>query len=119
VPWSRLIVERGGMTDLNLALRHRLSAVLVWVSAILVAVAVGLPGLRFASLGVLALALVGLTALNAGFYAFVARERSWTFLSLVVPLHWLYYAYSSATFFVVALSWPLVRRLAASSRARA
>jgi GT2 family glycosyltransferase len=119
VPWSRLIVERGGTTDLNLAVQYRASAVLVWLSAILVATAVGLPGLRWASLGVLAGALVGLAALSADFYSFVRRERSWALLLLVVPLHWLYYAYSSATFVVVALSWPLVRRLAASSRARA
>lgn len=42
--------------------------------------------------------LAPILALNSGFYRFLARERGLAFAALVVPMHVLYYLYSSAAF---------------------
>ena len=85
--------------DLNLKLSNRLSAGLCWL---LIFSLVGFfltPLFLFAALVIVIL----LVALNFDFYRFLVRKRGVLFTLGAVPLHWLYYLYSSAVFAYVKL----------------
>jgi glycosyltransferase involved in cell wall biosynthesis len=90
VPWSRLIARTQRLpNDLNLSWSSRVSALTV-----------------YALVGALALRrwpavppLVGLLmACNARLYLFLLQIRGPWFLVRVLPVHWLYYAYSALAF---------------------
>jgi glycosyltransferase involved in cell wall biosynthesis len=99
-PWSNLILQWREMpTDLNLQWAHRASAVLAWV-AIISAMAVTLVSGGWRSV-LLATGLLGVAAvagLNLEFYRWLAHRRGLRCLAGAFCLHFLYYAYSSATF---------------------
>jgi hypothetical protein len=69
-----------------------------------------------AALLIASMAALSLVALNAPFYGFLARRRGLLFACRALPVHWLYYAYSSGTFGVV---WIRRRRAGPGSRQRA
>jgi GT2 family glycosyltransferase len=95
IPWSALILERGGAPrDLNVQNSERIAAAFVWISLGLVAMA--LVDLR--SLIAAAVTVGGFLYVNRGFYGFLARRRGWLFAVRAIPLHALYYVYSSAAF---------------------
>jgi len=95
LPWTALIVRTKTLpNDLNLNSSSRTSAVSVFALAGSLLLAWWAPVL-------LAVALVSATlllALNRGLYGFFLRERGPWFMLRVLPVHWLYYGYSSVAF---------------------
>jgi glycosyltransferase involved in cell wall biosynthesis len=122
VPWSHLILESRQMPrDLNLTYASRFSAALVGaLFAVLLLLALRLAGLKtippVAILLSLALIVVLLLALNWQVYQFFFRKRGFWFAAGVVPLHWLYYLYSSGTFAVCLAQHYFLKPLAAATR---
>ena len=107
VPWSRLLLQRGHMSnDLNLGWHHRVSAALAGLAVVLLVFVPFEPRLLVA----LALALVAIAVLNRDLYGFLVRRKGFGFAAAVFPLHVLYYLYSSATFAVCWIEHRLVRR---------
>lgn len=108
LPWSRLLRRRPHPSlGLNLTPSARLSGVL---TVVLVACLITLPWLLPAGWGALA-CLLALLWLNRRFYRFCLRARGPGFLLGSIPLHLLYFLYSSLTYGVVAVeSWVLPER---------
>ena len=114
-PWTQLIVNRGRMPAvLNIDWRGRLSGIcsvfaLLCFAAALVS--------SWAILGALACTMA-LIAMNTDFYRLCLKKRGVRFVALAMALHWLYLAYSSLTFGVVAVHALLLgfRRSMARSR---
>lgn len=116
IPWARLIVERDGwIDDLNLCRRDRWSAALTFglvaclgltpVEPLVAALGAPLAGL--------------LVVFNRDFYSFLRRRRGVAFALGAVPLHWLYFAYSSLALCVglsSAMLGMMVRRREADPR---
>jgi hypothetical protein len=104
VPWSQLILESGFLPcDLNLQPSHRISAFLVGILVLTVIVLLlgtlnlfSFPADIFfmASLALIAALLI----LNRKMYGFFYRERGPKFAIMAIPLHFLYYFYSSSSF---------------------
>ncbi|MCP9818845.1 glycosyltransferase [Synechococcus sp. Cruz-9H2] len=103
LPWSRLLRRRPNQpVGLNLTPTARLSGVLTLV---LVACLITQPWLGLAGWGALA-CLLALLWLNRSFYRFCLRARGPGFMLGAIPLHLLYFLYSSLTYGVVAVeSW--------------
>ena len=98
IPWSRLALEGGGApNDLNLKLGQRLSGILV----LLALAALTLAPLRPIFLWVAAAALAAVTVMNWPLYRFFLARRGVWFLARALPLHWLYYLYSSLTYLAI------------------
>jgi glycosyltransferase involved in cell wall biosynthesis len=110
VPWTNLILETRNLPrDLNLTFAARLSAMLVGLLAVALAV---LPfslrstiswfsaGVPLALLGLMVLLL----ALNWDVYAFFRRERGWWFAAGAVLAHWFYYLYSGIVFVFLVIT---------------
>jgi GT2 family glycosyltransferase len=95
IPWSRLILDSGTLVnDLNLKTTERASAALVMLSVALLPWLPWRPVLVTAEVAMLGLVL----ALNHRLYRFLARRRGVWFAARAVPLHWLYYLYSTGAF---------------------
>ena len=108
LPWGRLMMTSGVRADLNVRWSHRVSGVLAWTALAAFAFALerrlvdaGGPA-GWAAL-VSTAALMGVVALNTGFYAFLMRQGGWWFAARAVPLHFLYYLYGSAVFALCAI----------------
>jgi glycosyltransferase involved in cell wall biosynthesis len=101
IPWTTLLLERGGAPgDLNLGSSERIAAGLAW--ATLAAVPAAAVDPRMAAIG--AATGLGFLFVNRGFYGFLRRARGTGFVLRAIPLHALYYLYSS-----VAFAWCVVR----------
>ncbi|HEX8161600.1 MAG TPA: glycosyltransferase [Pyrinomonadaceae bacterium] len=124
VPWSRLILEGGGMIDeLNLRVAARASAALVALALSLLALALlMLAASLFApaaappaawpfalSLAALA-ALAVVIAVNRDLYGYLLRLRGARFAAASCAMHLLYFLYSGATFALCAAGHALRRR---------
>lgn len=101
VPWTRLILERGGLpNDLNLRTSQRISAMLACLllataAAGIVAITGWLPWVWL--WWVLAAgSLAGIVAINHDFYRFLFDVRGLLFAMAAAPMHVLYYLYSGA-----------------------
>jgi GT2 family glycosyltransferase len=95
VPWSRLLLERGQMvSDLNLGIHHRVSALASGLAVLLLLLAPIEPRLL---VGVPIL-LATVVFLNRDLFGFLRRRKGLLFAAGALPLHVLYYLYSSATF---------------------
>lgn len=106
LPWSRLVLEGGGApNDLNLKRGQRFSGLLV----LLATAALPLAPIHPSLLGVVAMALALVVALNWPLYRFFLRARGLRFLAGALLLHWLYYLYSSLTYLGV-WGWVHARR---------
>ena len=95
LPWTALIRRSGQLpNDLNLDTASRVSALSVYALGGLVALG------RWRPLAWLALPLPAALLLwcNRGLYGFFLQQRGAWFLLRVLPLHWLYYAYSALAF---------------------
>jgi glycosyltransferase involved in cell wall biosynthesis len=113
LPWTALIVRTRMLpNDLNLDLASRLSALSVYVLLGLLVLGWWLPVLWLAA----PLPLAVLFACNHDLYRFLARLRGRWFLVRVLPLHWLYYAYSALVFGGGLLLGPLLYRRRAWAR---
>jgi GT2 family glycosyltransferase len=112
IPWSRLIMAHGRPNDLNLRGDQRLSAVLVMLILVALLLAPFWPILVAPA----AVALLTVATLNRTLYGFFLRRRGVRFLAAAIPLHLLYYLYSTASY---AWVWFGVRweRLVAGGRA--
>jgi glycosyltransferase involved in cell wall biosynthesis len=114
VPWSRLIVEGGGMVnDLNLRVADRVSAALVCLAALallLSALARAIfdaPPAPFVAASLALLTLV--VALNLDLYRFFFRLRGARFAAAACAMHLLYFLYGATTF---AVCWLAQKRRA-------
>jgi GT2 family glycosyltransferase len=95
VPWSKLMLERGHLTnDLNLRTRERACALATISSLTLLPLGFVSPLFLVAAFLLLMLVLI----LNRKMYSFFLRRRGLLFLSTAVALHLLYYCYSSVVF---------------------
>jgi len=104
IPWSRLILEnREAPADLNLKLGQRLSGLLV-LSACLLAL---LSMFWFELVALSAVALMSVIALNRDLYKFFWQQRGILFAAACVPLHLLYYLYSTISFLYVWIGFQL------------
>jgi GT2 family glycosyltransferase len=112
IPWARLILEtRHAPNDLNVSRSQRLSAALVLLAGALLLAA----AFRPAAAALAALPLAAVVVLNHRLFAFFARSRGWAFAVACVPLHWLYFLYSGASYAFVWLE-TLLRQPPATSR---
>jgi GT2 family glycosyltransferase len=103
IPWSLLILESGRpVDDLNLRRGQRLSAALVGLAAVCLALAPFRTGLT----AVAAIALSTVIVLNRRLYGFFTRHGGLTFAGACLLLHWLYYLYSTMAYLGV---WASVR----------
>jgi GT2 family glycosyltransferase len=103
VPWSRLILESGQpVDDLNLRRGQRLSAALVSLATVCLALAPIRTGLA----AVAAIALLTVIVLNHRLYGFFIRQGGLAFAGACLLLHWLYYLYSTLAYLGV---WASVR----------
>jgi GT2 family glycosyltransferase len=103
IPWARLLREGGTMPDdLNLAWRHRLSAILVALAGSFLVLAWFWPWF----LGLAAAALLGVLMLNRELYAFFWRQHGLRFAAAGILLHLFYYVYSGLCY---AFVWATFR----------
>lgn len=113
VPWTQLILREGYVPgDLNLDVRSRVSAVLAWLVVLSVLLSAG----TVWGLPLMATAVLGVLALNAGLYRFFARHGGWLFVLSAIGLHGLYLLYGSLVFGLLStlhfLTHPPARRRA-------
>lgn len=95
LPWTRLILESGWLpNDLNVAVRQRISALLVWASVALAAAGLSTPLL----FGPALTAAVAAVALNRRLLGTLVARKGWGFAAAALPLYFAYYLYSSAAF---------------------
>ncbi len=108
VPWSRLIMETGNFhSDLNLKISDRISAFIVWFILLittLLIVGLFINGIKliFIELSILLFLSILFLVLNYKFYKFLLVNRGFLFLIESIPIHFLYFIYSSSVF---ALIW--------------
>jgi hypothetical protein len=105
VPWTRLILRTGALPDdLNLRRGQRAAAVL---SAILISLSLLIPAQAATgavlvpwrlAMPAIAASLAGILLINRAFYRFLAVRKGWGFSFFAVPMHVLYYLYSSTSF---------------------
>lgn len=107
LPWTRLILRSARLPDdLNLAVMQRVSAAFV-----LAAAAFAAAGLLQPLMAACAIPFAGgAVYLNRGLYGFLAANRGWWFAARAVPLHLLYFVYSTAAFASGVLMHYLQRR---------
>ncbi|MER3446058.1 MAG: glycosyl transferase [Candidatus Dadabacteria bacterium] len=104
VPWSRLILESGFLPrDLNQQISHRISALLVGLLVIELPFAfwdaVDFLGIMDRIFFTIFLILIfALLIINRELYAFLFRRRGIKFMLFAIPVHFLYYSYSSLSF---------------------
>ncbi len=95
VPWTRLMLSRGGLgPELNVAPIERWSVIVVWAAA---ACLVGAPLAPFLVVPAL-VGLAGVLSAHRGLYRFLARRRGWAFVARAIPLHLLYLGYCGVSF---------------------
>jgi hypothetical protein len=98
VPWSQLLLEtQHAPDDLNLTWRQRFSAILV----VLAVLSFALSWLRPTLLPIAAVSQLGVLILNRDLYHFFVRQHGKRFALACVPLHFLYYLSSVASYLFV------------------
>jgi glycosyltransferase involved in cell wall biosynthesis len=101
IPWTRLLRERDLRSfDLNLDLRQRIAGGLTLLSAVSVPAAVWRPEILWLT----AALLLPVLWINRALYAFFARTGGPAFAAACVPLHLLYYLYSTLSYAYVLLT---------------
>ena len=120
IPWTLLLLRQGEIPDdLNLRRGQRLSALLAAGLVLSLMVGVWDPGSVRIWLPMAVACLLGIVVLNRGFYGFLARAKHPLFVLRALPLHVLYYLYSSLAFAVgLVLHWRLARRRRPAAEAR-
>jgi glycosyltransferase involved in cell wall biosynthesis len=104
IPWMRLILRRGVLSDtLNLKRNQRISVVLAYVTGLSILASLRLPSLEMGALA----SAAAVTVMNLDLYRFfMARKGAW-FTIRVLPMHWLYLIYCGACFWVGVLLYLL------------
>jgi hypothetical protein len=104
IPWSRLIVETGWRpNDLNLRRGQRLSGALSSLVCLVLPLALVWPQLALVAISMIAAVIV----LNRELFAFFFQQRGARFAAACVPLHLLYFVYSSLSYLGVWLGMKL------------
>jgi glycosyltransferase involved in cell wall biosynthesis len=99
IPWTRLLTQRKGLSlDLNLDPAQRLAGMLT----LLAVAALPLALFRLEALWLL-LALLPVLWINRRLYAFFAQRGGAVFAAGCIPLHLLYYLYSSVSYLYARL----------------
>jgi glycosyltransferase involved in cell wall biosynthesis len=102
VPWTRLILEGGGLIDdLNLKTRNRISVMAVY--CMLAALVLG--QVWPVAWSVAAMCAAMLLMLNLSLYRFFAARRGWLFALRAIPMHWMYYWYNGLAFVIGLGGW--------------
>jgi hypothetical protein len=114
LPWTQLVVRTGYLpNDLNVHAASRASAACVYALLILLALSWWQP----VCLLLMPLPISFLLIFNRDLYRFFLTHGGLGFLLRVLPMHWLYYAYSALVFAVgIALGPLLLRRVRAGER---
>ena len=95
IPWTVLMLNNKQLaTDLNLKVKHKLSALLLLFIPVFLLLAFNHTWFALPSV----LAFVVLLMLNCDLYGFFLKKRGTFFTFRVVPLHFLYYFYSTLGF---------------------
>jgi GT2 family glycosyltransferase len=95
VPWTQLMLRRGGIPDeLNVRWRERLSVATAWLLILCLAAAPWWPGLLVPAAAAVAWLLVA----HRDLYRFFARRGGPGFVVGSIALHWLYLAYCGVAF---------------------
>jgi GT2 family glycosyltransferase len=103
IPWSRLIIaSHNAPKDLNLKIGQRISALLVLLGCTLLLFS----AFRLELLALAIGAFLGAGILNRDLYTFFYRQHGLWFASACIPLHFLYYLYSTLTYLFV---WAMFR----------
>lgn len=113
LPWTRLLLSRGRITDdLNVGRGERVRAALAGVFAMLVAAAAGhlLPAWAAIAAG------AGIAVANASLIAFFRRQRGLWFALAALAFHQVYYLYSAASFAWGSLQYRLLAARGGASR---
>jgi GT2 family glycosyltransferase len=110
IPWSRLLQRHQRLpATLNLNLPARMSGLLsVGLATTLMLMPLLSQGNHRESLRTLALAFasscgLALLLLNRNFYAYLVKLRGFRFALIAIPLHWLYFVYSTLSFLLVLI----------------
>ncbi len=111
IPWSRLLLFRHGLVDeLNIDVRHRISAFMVLLMLVGLVLALFSPW----ALGLSAAGLAGFLVLNWSFHALVFRSAGWWTGLAAIPLHLVHMACAMIglgwTILTEYLPWRLFRR---------
>ncbi len=98
IPWTTLLFQRRDRmkNDLNLRISHRVSAVCLLSLLISGAIALWYP----LSLIIMSISTGLLLLLNRDLYQFFLVKRGLLFTLKAIPVHWLYYLYSSFAFLI-------------------
>lgn len=101
IPWTRLLLKKQtqSINDLNLRISSKISVGLIYILAILLGVIVFQQELTLMVLPIVALLLF----INLNLYQFFYDKRGLRFSIKAVLMHWLYYLYSGASFFLGTL----------------
>lgn len=104
VPWMILLKRLGEIeTDLNVRPDQKVCVVATGLAILAALGSLWLPWL----LGIVALSVLALVALNLGFYRFLARKRGLAFAVGSVPMHLLYYGCCGASVVLATAYWHL------------
>ena len=104
IPWSRLIFETGWKpNDLNLRRGQRLSGALSSLVCLVLPLALVWPQWALVATAMIAAVIV----LNRELFAFLFQQRGARFAAACVPLHLLYFVYSSLSYLGVWLGMKL------------
>ncbi len=106
LPWTRLIVQGGGLpNDLNLQTTQRWSTAVSFLFAAILLFTPLQPRLLFLLLPAIGL----LIQFNRDFYTFLAQKRGVWFAIKAMPWHWLYFLYSGLSFIVGVVGYGLLK----------
>jgi glycosyltransferase involved in cell wall biosynthesis len=98
IPWARLILESHmAPDDINLKKAQKVSGALIGLACISLFLAV----FQVHLLALAAGACGAVVLLNWDLYSFFRRQRGLSFAIACLPLHWLYYLYSSLSYLYV------------------
>lgn len=98
VPWSRLMLEsKMAPNDLNIKTLQRISGAL----GILTLLFLVLSFLKIGLLTLAALSFLGVICLNIRLYTFFLKRRGVLFAAACIPLHFLYFVYSTLSYLFV------------------
>jgi len=108
IPWARLLLQKNGIiNDLNLSLSARLSTIMVFFLLLSSLSWIISPYSSILTICCLALLLM----LNWDFYTLLWRRHDLIFIFKALPLHWLYFFYSSVSFLYVLIIHTFIGRL--------
>jgi glycosyltransferase involved in cell wall biosynthesis len=106
LPWTRLIIQGGGLpNDLNLQTHQRLSTAVIFLALLALWFVFFSPTALIIVISV----ILALIQLNRDFYTFLLKKKGLLFTLMAMPWHWLYYFYSGLSFAVGVFLYGMLR----------